>query len=308
MRIVAFGTGAFAVPAIRALAEHIVLVVSQPDRPSGRGMHMHASPVSLVARELGIPIETPERSRAPEFVERLIAQNADFLLVASYGQILSQRLLESATRGGINLHGSILPRWRGAAPIQRCLEAGDIESGVTLMQMDRGMDTGDIIEIHSTPIGPDETYGELHDRLAELAAMQIAGWAQRIALGEYPRTSQDHAAATLAPKVERGDTELDPHGDVDTAFNRYRAFTPNPGVFVRSSTGTVKVHRARKAEGSGPAGTVLQTHPELVVAFGSGALAFIEVQPEGKKRMAGSDLANGLRIKPGLEWLNKEHG
>ena len=308
MRIVALGTGAFAVPAIRALSPHIVLVVSQPDRPSGRGMRVHGSPVKLAAIELGLPVETPVRCGSPEFVERVRGEGADFLLVASYGQILSQAVLDSARRGGINLHGSILPRWRGAAPIQRCLEAGDAETGVTLMQMDRGMDTGDIIEIRRTAIGRDETYGELHDRLAQIAADQAREWAPRIVAGEYPRTAQHNGAATLAPKVKREHAEIDLAGDAAREYDTFRAFTPIPGAFVRTSTGRVKVWRAHRVEGASPPGTVLQTQPELVVAFGNGALAFDEVQPEGKKRMAGTDLANGLRIKPGFGWLKEEHG
>src|SRR5262249_18938452 len=153
----------FAVPALQELKDHISLVVTQPDRPSGRGMRMHSSPVKEAALEIGLPVETPEKSRAPEFVERLQSENADALVVASYGQILSQRVLDSAKRGGINLHGSILPKYRGAAPIQRAILDGEPETGITLMQMDKGMDSGDIIAIERTPIGSDETYGELQD-------------------------------------------------------------------------------------------------------------------------------------------------
>ena len=169
MRIVYFGTSDFAVPALRALAEHVVLVVSQPDRPTGRGMKLQSSPVKKLALELGLPVETPEKARTPEFVEQVAAIGADVHVVAAYGQILSVKLLETAKNGGINLHGSILPAYRGAAPIQRSILNGDHETGVTLMQMDKGMDTGDMIAVAKTPIGPDETYGELQTRLSEIA-------------------------------------------------------------------------------------------------------------------------------------------
>jgi folate-dependent phosphoribosylglycinamide formyltransferase PurN len=186
MRLVFFGTAEFAVPALRAVAEQTVLAVSQPDRPSGRGMGLKASPVKLAAQELGLEVATPQKCRAPEFVEQLESLQADALIVAAYGQILSQSVLDSVRRGGINLHGSILPKYRGAAPIQRAILEGETQTGVTLMQMDRGMDTGDVIAISRTPIGPDETYGELQERLAETGAELLFEWLERIVAGDYP--------------------------------------------------------------------------------------------------------------------------
>lgn len=308
MRVVLFGTGTFAVPALEAMAPHLVRVVSQPDRPTGRGLRLQASPVKQRALELGLAVETPERCRAPAFVDALEALEADFLLVASYGQILSERVLASARRGGINLHGSVLPRWRGAAPIQRCLEAGETTTGVTLMQMDRGMDTGDIIEIRTTAIDPDETYGELEARLAGIAAEQIAAWAPAIVRGEYPRIPQDPSQASLAPKVLRDEARLRFQDPADRAYNRYRAFTPNPGAFAETSRGRVRIGRALRRPGRGTPGDVLTISPELVVAFAEGALAWLEVQPEGKKRMSGRDFANGARIRPGDSLLKENDG
>ncbi|MCO5296684.1 MAG: methionyl-tRNA formyltransferase [Fimbriimonadaceae bacterium] len=308
MRVVFFGTGAFAVPALESMAPHLVLVVSQPDRPSGRGLRLHASPVKQRALELGLHVETPERSRAPEFVEHLRSLDADFLLVASYGQILSQAVLDSARQGGINLHGSILPAWRGAAPIQRCLEAGETVTGVTLMQMDRGMDTGDLINVCRVPIDPDETYGMLEERLARVAAAQVVLWAARLAAGAYTRRPQDSSRATLAPKVERHEARLRLAAPLSGEYNRYRAFTPNPGAFVETAHGRLRVWDARRRTGQGSPGDVVATSPELVVAFADGAMAWLEVQPEGKKRMSGRDFANGARIRAGDSLLKENDG
>ena len=321
MRLIFFGTGSFAVPALKALADSVCLVVAQPDRPSGRGLKLQASPVKAAAMELGLTVETPEKSRSPEFVERLRAEEADALVVASYGQILSTAVLESASRGGINLHGSLLPLYRGAAPIQRAILDGQKETGVTLMQMDRGMDTGDMIAVRRTPIGTDETYGELQDRLALIAAEMAAEWMPRIVAGDYPRNPQDSALATMAPKVQKPEAELNFDRPAAEEYARFRAFTPSPGAVLKTSVGLIRVSRTRNSElgtrnsGSeansnsefrapssefGGPGTILSVSPSLVIGFAEGAMELIEVQPEGKKRMSGRDLANGLRLKPGM--------
>ncbi|MCC7230952.1 MAG: methionyl-tRNA formyltransferase [Fimbriimonadaceae bacterium] len=294
-----FGTGTFAIPPLKAIADQVVLVVTQPDRPTGRGMRLHPSPVRLAALELGLPVATPERVRSAEFVEMVEALKPDALVVASYGQILSQRLLDSAIRGGINLHGSLLPKYRGAAPIQRCIFNGDRETGVTLMQMDRGMDSGDIIDIVEAPIGPDETYGELQDRLAAISADMIVDWLPRIIAGDYPRTTQDHASMTLAPKVERAECEIQFNRNASDEYNRLRAFSPSPGCFVRSSSGHLRIISARLGSGTGTPGVVISTRDGFEVGFGEGSLCLLEVQPEGKKKMSGRDFANGMRLKPG---------
>lgn len=299
MPIVYFGTGTFAIPPLKAIADRVVLVVTQPDRPTGRGMRLHPSPVKLAALELGIPVATPERVRSAEFVESVEALRPDALVVASYGQILSQRLLDSAIRGGINLHGSLLPKYRGAAPIQRCIFNGDRETGVTLMQMDKGMDSGDVIDIVKTSIGADETYGELQDRLAAISADMIVDWLPRIIAGDYPSTTQDHASMTLAPKVERSECELHFNRKASDEYNRLRAFSPSPGCFVRLSSGQLRIISARLGTGTGTPGVVISTRDGFEVGFTDGSLCLIEVQPEGKKRMSGRDFANGMRLKPG---------
>ncbi len=299
MKIAFFGTGVFGIPTLRALAGSVCLVVTQPDRPSGRGLRLAASPVRLAAEELGLPCASPEKARSPEFVEALRATGADFLFVASYGQILSQAVLDSAPRGGINLHGSILPKYRGAAPIQRCIMDGQKETGVTLMQMDKGMDTGDMIDVSRIPIGPDDTYGELQDRLALVARDLAVRWAPRIAAGDYPRRGQDDAEATLAPKLQKAEGELQVLGEAKSEYDRFRAFTPSPGAFLRTDLGQLRISSARLRSESGEPGTVIAAKPGLVVAFGAGSLELLEVQPEGKKRMTGKDFANGARLVPG---------
>lgn len=304
MRIVFFGTAGFAVPALEALASHVALVVSQPDRPSGRGMKLKASPVKVRAVELGLEVSTPEKCRAPEFVERIRSLEADALLVAAYGQILSQPLLDAAKRGGINLHGSVLPKYRGAAPIQRAILAGEVETGVTLMQMDRGMDTGDVIAIQTCPIGGDETYGELEAKLGQLAAEMATEWLPRVVMGEYPRTPQDSDAATYAPKVGRAEAELIPLRPASTEYNRFRAFTPSPGAFMNTRVGRIKLLAMRPSSlEKGAPGTIIESRTSLVIAFEDGSLELLQVQPEGKKGMSGREFANGMRFEAGTSIL-----
>jgi methionyl-tRNA formyltransferase len=299
MRLIFFGTGSFAVPAMLALRNSIVLVVTQPDRPHGRGMRLQPSPMKLKALELGLAVESPEKSRSPDFVARLKAEAADALVVASYGQILSPSVLESATRGGINLHGSILPELRGAAPIQRSILRGAIETGVTLMQMDKGMDTGDIISILRTPIHPDETYSDLQGRLGEMAASLATDWLTNIVAGNYPRSPQNSSLATLAPKIERAEAEIELSRPAPDEYNRFRAFTDSPGAFLKTKLGQLRIHSARLSLSSGHPGEILAVKPYLTVACAVGALELREVQPEGKKRMLARDFANGARLKPG---------
>ena len=298
MKIVYFGTSDFAVPALRALAPHVVLVVSQPDRPSGRGMKMHANPVKTVAIELGLPVETPEKARAPEFVELVAALGADVHVVAAYGQILSTKLLETARNGGINLHGSILPEYRGAAPIQRSLLNGDTVTGVTLMQMDKGMDTGDMIDIATTPIGPDETYGELQTRLSFVARDLASNWIERLSAGGYPRTPQDNDKATYANKIDRAESELDTARNGQEEYNRFRAFTPSPSVFLQTAHGRLKVKEARLSSLVHSPGQIISLNP-FNVSFLGASLEFNSVQPEGKPAMSGAVWALGQRLKVG---------
>jgi methionyl-tRNA formyltransferase len=295
-----FGTSAFAVPALEALAPWVDLVVTQPSRPSGRRNLALPTPVGAAAESLGIGVLAPEKARDPAFVESIEKRNLDALVVASYGQILSESLLGAAKHGGINLHGSILPKYRGAAPIARAILEGETTTGVTLMQMDKGMDSGDIISIETLDIGADETAGELESRMADLAAEMAALWMPRIITGEYPRIPQDPELATLAPKLSSEEGNLTFAITADEAYRRFRGLTPRPGVGITTGEGRLKVHKCRHSHKSGAPGTVLAVGPDkLTVAFEGGSLDLLYVQPVGKKPMSWNDFANGRRLKEG---------
>lgn len=261
-------------------------------------MKLQSSPVKKVATDLGLKVETPEKARVPEFVELVAALNADVHVVAAYGQILSMKLLETARNGGINLHGSILPEYRGAAPIQRCILNGDTETGVTLMQMDKGMDTGDMIDIARTPIGDDETYGELQARLSLLARDMAENWIVRLAAGNYPRIAQNNDEATYANKIERSETELSTTRNGQEEYNRFRAFTPSPSVFLETTHGRLKVKEARISPIDLPPGQVVSLNP-LTVSFVGTSIALNTVQPEGKPAMTGAAWAIGKHLAVG---------
>lgn len=305
MRIVYFGTAPFAVPALRSLAPHVVMVVSQPDRPTGRGLKIQSSAVKEAALELGLPVVTPTKARDPEAVDLLKSLDADVFVVAAYGQILPQRVLDIPKHGCLNLHGSILPRWRGAAPVQRAIEAGDKETGVTLMQMDAGMDTGPILAIERTAIDPDETAGELMDRLGELAGDMADRLVPDYLAGKLKPVPQPEEGATHAAKITVEDSEINLDLPVQKLYDRYRAVTPAPGAWTAAPQGRLKLHRialsALTTEGVS-AGTVVSVRPKLVVSAQDGAIELLTVQPPGKPRMDGSNYANGARLTPGTRF------
>lgn len=300
MRIVFFGTGDFAVPALKVCGAHVVLAVSQPGRASGRGMKIRPSPVEAAARDLGLAVATPEKARDPEFIASVERLAPDLLVVASYGQILRPRLLEAARIAPINLHGSILPRWRGAAPIQRAIEAGDRESGVTLMRMDAGMDTGPTIAFAPTPIGEDETAGSLSERLARLAAELLAEWLPRLGAGAFDPAPQPEEGATIARKVERTDARLDPTGPAAREYDRFRAFTPAPGAYIEGVRERLRILEARPVpEAHGEPGRAIIGGGRLILACAGGGLELRRVGPPGRPPMDGRAWANGARIASG---------
>lgn len=258
------------------------------------------SPVESLARRLGLPVETPAKCRSPEFVERVRELAPLALVVASYGQILPEALLRAARYGGINLHASLLPKYRGAAPVQRAILEGERETGVTLMQMDVGLDTGDLIAARSTLIGSDETAGELEARLACLAADLIEEMLPKILSGEYPRTPQAEAEASNAPKLSPADGLLEWQTPAAIAYRRFRATTPRPGARLRVAGDVVLVTRARLADGKGTPGDVLGLRGEgLEVAFAEGSLLLLGVKPPGKREMTGREFAAGRRLRIG---------
>jgi len=243
-RIVFAGTAQFAVPSLRALhaaGQQILLVLTQPDRPAGRGMNVAASPVKVAALELGLPVYQPERIRDPEAVERIRAVPPDLLVVVAYGQIIPRSVLSIPRLGAINVHASLLPRWRGAAPINRAILAGDGETGVSIMKMDEQLDHGPVLAKHATPIGEPEDALELTTRLAQMGADLLVQTLED--LDEVPAVAQDHARATLAQKLSKEEGELEWSMDARDIDRRVRGLQPWPGATLPTPRGRVKILR-----------------------------------------------------------------
>jgi len=308
-RAIFFGTPDFAVPCLDALATvaDVVLVVTQPDRPRGRGLELAPPPVKVRAEALGVSVVQPLKVRTPEFAASLRALDADIAVVVAYGRILPRAVLEAPRLGCVNVHASLLPRWRGAAPIQWAVARGDAETGVCLMQMDEGLDTGPVLARRATPIGPDETAGELAPRLAALGAELLREELPHHLAGALVPAPQDDAHHTLAPILEKAHGAIDWSASAQAVHDLVRGMSPWPGAFTRTPAGlTLKVHATRVAApvrehvGAAP-GTVLSADRAggLVVACGSGALALVEVQPEGKRRMSAVDYLAGRPLACG---------
>lgn len=298
MRIVFFGTPEPAVPALEAFVANpdtdVVAVVTNPDRPSGRGMKLTPPPVKVAAQRHGLPVWQPEKPR--EILDQLIALRLDACAVVAYGALLPQDVLDAGGKGFVNLHFSVLPAWRGAAPVQHAVLNGDTETGVTCFVLDKGMDTGDVLLVERTPLGPEETSGELMARLAELGAPVLVRAVHGLVDGSITPQPQDHSLATLAPKIANDDARIDWTLSAERLHDQVRGLNPVPGAFTTFDGERLKVHRARVADGSGAPGQVLrQDEDGPVVAAGDGALLLTEVQPAGKPRMSGVAFANGYR-------------
>ncbi len=299
MKLIFAGTPDFAAAALSALAaagHDIPLVLTQPDRPAGRGMKLKPSAVKARALELGLRVEQPLSLRNDEAQAMLRAVEADVMVVAAYGLILPQAVLDLPRLGCLNIHASILPRWRGAAPIQRAILAGDAESGVTIMQMEAGLDTGPMRHVVTTPIGTDDTAASLHDRLMALGASAIVD-----VLADpdrYPPVVQPEAGVTYAQKLSKEEAGLDwnlPAAELD---RRVRGYCPVPGAWTRLGGETLKVWAAPPVTGSGTPGTVIAADRHgLTVACGEGALCITSLQPAGGKRLEASAFVAG---RPGL--------
>jgi methionyl-tRNA formyltransferase len=298
------GTGEIGVPALRALAERheVVAVYTQPDRPAGRDLKLRASPIKVAAVALGIPVLQPEKVRTPEAVAELAAFEAEIIVVAAYGQILPKRILDLPKYGCLNIHASLLPRHRGASPIHAAILAGDAESGVTIMQMDVGLDTGDMLRIVRTPISAEDTAGTLHDRMAGLAAEPLLTVIEELAAGTAQLEKQDEALVTYAPKLTKQDGCIDWSASARDIDLRLRGMTPWPGAFTALPDGrTLKIHRATIEEGSGgEAGGILSSGADgILVAAGSGRIRLLEVQAAGGKRLAAADFLRGNALAIG---------
>lgn len=298
--IVFAGTPDFAVPSLEALmhSRHRVrAVLTQPDRPAGRGRRLQPSPVKRQALEGGLTVLQPERLDA-EARATLAALSPDLMVVVAYGLILPEAVLTLPRWGCWNVHASLLPRWRGAAPIQRAILAGDTETGVCIMRMERGLDTGDVIAAARTSIATDETAGELHDRLAVLGAETLMPPLETLAReGSVAAEPQDEARATYAAKVDAGEAELDWAAPAVELARRVRAFNPWPGARARVQDHWLKIWRARPvpgAAGASPGAVLGLTDDGLDVATGDGRLRLLEVQRSGRRRTSARELVNAL--------------
>ena len=299
MRLAFAGTPPFAAIALQALIEadhQIACVLTQPDRRAGRGMKQQESAVKVLAKRHGLPLAQPAglkldgrfQAEARAAQEALLAAQPEAMVVAAYGLILPAWLLELPRWGCLNIHASLLPRWRGAAPIQRAIEAGDRETGITIMQMDAGLDTGPCLLRRGTPIQPDDTGGSLHDRLATLGGALIVDALQRLSRGELSPTPQPGDGITYAHKIEKHEAALDWRQSAVTLERRVRAFDPFPGATLTDRGEAIKVWRAAvDAGGHGQPGEVLSTLPgALRVACGEGALELVELQRPGGRRVS----------------------
>ena len=298
MRIVFMGTPDFAVPTLTALIEgghEVVAVVTQPDKPKGRGKAVLMTPVKEKAIEYEIPVYQPVKVRDPEFVELLKTMAPDAIVVVAFGQILPKSILDLPKYGCVNVHASLLPKYRGAAPIQWAVIDGEKESGVTTMMMDVGLDTGDILLVQRTPIGPEETAGELFDRLAPMGADCLKKTVRALEEKRITPVKQDEQKATYAPMLDKTMAELDFTRPAAELHNLIRGLNPWPVAYTHYGDKKLKVFAARVEQGSGEPGTVLDAD-RFVIACGEGALRFTEVQLEGSRRMSAEEFLRGKKI------------
>ena len=305
MRVVFIGTGEIGVPTLRALLrsdEHqLVGVVMQPDKPVGREQRIELSPVKKALIGTKMPILQPARIKDRQSIEEIRALVPEVIVVMAYGQILPRAILDIPSVACLNLHASLLPYWRGAAPIQAAIFSGDSETGITVMYMDEGLDTGDILLQRKIGILPTDTGGSLHDRLAQIAPEALLESLRLLALGKVPRVPQDNALATYAPKLSRENGRIDWTERARVIERKIRAFNPWPGAFtsVAAKSGkprNLKIFSASIVDLSGTPGEILRSEKELIIAAGERALALSDVQLEGKQRMGGGEFARGHRL------------
>jgi len=296
MRIVFIGTGEIGVPTLRALlnSEHEVLaVVTQPDKPIGREQRIEPPPIKKAIAKTSIPILQPARIKDQQATEQIRSLTPDVIVVVAYGQILPRDMLEIPRHACLNLHASLLPRWRGAAPIQATIAAGDCGTGITVMYMDEELDTGDILLQRSVEILPNDTGGSLHDRLAQIAPDALLESLRLVAARNAPRIAQDNARATYAPKLKREHGQIDWSESAEAIERKIRAYNPWPGAFMKVDHQNLKVFSASVVDLNGQPGEVLRSDKDLIVAAGKGALSLTEVQLEGKRRMTAAEFLRG---------------
>ncbi len=307
MRILLMGTSRFAVPILRATANaghEIVAVVTQPDRPSGRGRGVHVSPIKEEAVALGLPVFQPEKIRAEDAVQQIRNyEPIDAIVVAAFGQIVPQVVLDIPRLGSINVHASLLPKYRGAAPIHHAIMAGEKVTGVTTMLMDAGLDTGDTLQKRTVSIRPAETTGELEVHLAEAGAELIVETLELVDRGEITPEPQDDSQATVAKSLKREQGEIDWRKSAEEIVNLIRAMSPRPGAYTRTDDAELKVWKAaaepklndREQDAFAPGHIVAIAGDEVIVAAGSDYVRLYEVQPQNRKRMNAGEFARGAR-------------
>jgi len=299
MRIIFMGTPDFAVPTLAALTEAghtIAAVYTQPPRPAGRGKKLQPSPVQIAAETLGIEVRSPVSLRNPEAQAEFAALDADIAVVAAYGLILPQAILDAPKLGCLNVHASLLPHWRGAAPIQRSILAGDEVTGITIMQMEAGLDTGPMLATARTPV-EDKTAGELTEELAEIGAQLMVG--TLVDLPMLRPVLQDDSEASYAPKIDKAEAKIDFSQSAEAIERRIRAFAPFPGAWFEFDGERVKVLKAEMVDGNGTAGTTLDE--ALTIACGSGAVRLRRVQRAGKPVMDAADFLRGKAVPAGTK-------
>ena len=306
MRLIFAGTPEFAATALAALihAGHaIALVLTQPDRPAGRGLQLKVSSVKSLALQHGLPVAQPKSLKDPLDQAALSAVAADLMVVAAYGLILPPAVLAIPRLGCLNIHASLLPRWRGAAPIQHALLAGDAETGITIMQMDAGLDTGAMLLRKSLAIAAGDTARTLHDKLAALGAAAIVEAVDLLQRAPLTPQAQDASLATYAGKISKQDAHIDWHQPAAAIERAVRAYHPAPGAFTLRDAEALKLWAASVTDGQGPAGTVLAADKQgVVVACGEHALRITELQRAGGKRLPVAQFLAGLAIAPGEHW------
>jgi methionyl-tRNA formyltransferase len=303
MDLVFAGTPRFAAIALQALIEaghRVRLVLTQPDRAAGRGRRLEAPPVKRFAQDHGLAVMQPSSLQDPNVVRALAACAPEAIVVAAYGLLVPKTILELPARGCINIHASLLPRWRGAAPIQRALMAGDAETGITIMQMDEGLDTGPILLQQAVPISDEDTAGSLHDRLAELGSSLIV---EALGCSTTPR-AQNSEGATYAAKLSRDDSRIDWSQSAAAIERKLRALDPAPGAYAACGDGVLKIWRARVERGrSSPPGTILAVDGSgILVSCGEGALRITELQRPGGRRVPAAAYLAGHTLAPGTRF------
>ncbi|MDQ6656549.1 MAG: methionyl-tRNA formyltransferase [Verrucomicrobiota bacterium] len=304
MRVVFIGTGEIGVPALQwllATPEHqLVGVVTQPDKPVGRAQRIQAPPIKAAVSQRDVPVLQPERIKRPEAISQIAALGPQAIVVMAYGQILPKAVLEIPSVACLNLHASLLPKHRGAAPIQAAILAGDCETGLTVMYMDEGLDTGDILSEWAITIAADETGGSLHDRLAAVAPAALASALAQLSAGTAPRVPQDSSQATYAAKLEREHGEIDWNAPAGAIERKIRAFNPWPGSYTNVRGSDAKEKKLKIFSAAlfphaklSPGEARLSKIDGIIIGAGDGALQLREVQLEGKKRMSAADLVRG---------------